>query len=159
MTTRSPSSEKRCFKCDNAKPLTDFYKHKEMADGHLNKCKECTKSDVQENYRKRRDYYRAYDQVRNQREERREGRRLSSKMQKLKSADKFKARYAVSKAVRDGHLRPGKCEVCGSFRVQAHHDDYSKPLDVRWLCFAHHREVHGQKAVATERVPAFVAAG
>ena len=28
--------------------------------------------------------------------------------------------------------------------VEAHHDDYFKPLDVRWLCFRHHRELHGQ---------------
>jgi len=38
--------EKKCFKCNIVKPLGDYYKHKKMADGHLNKCKDCTKRDV-----------------------------------------------------------------------------------------------------------------
>lgn len=45
-------------------------------------------------------------------------------------------------AIRRGRLVKQPCEVCGAASVQAHHDDYSNPLDVRWLCRAHHEETH-----------------
>ncbi|MFC3331681.1 hypothetical protein ACFOEM_04310 [Paenalcaligenes hominis] len=38
----------------------------------------------------------------------------------------------------------GDCEVCGKSKVDAHHDDYSKPLEVRWLCREHHMQHHAR---------------
>lgn len=45
--------EKVCFKCNRLLPLTDYYVHKQMGDGHLNKCKSCTKSDVKKDYERK----------------------------------------------------------------------------------------------------------
>lgn len=53
-----------------------------------------------------------------------------------------KANQAVNNAIRDGRLTRQPCEVCGAQKAQAHHEDYSKPLDVRWLCTKHHAEWH-----------------
>lgn len=55
---------------------------------------------------------------------------------------KERARQTLRRAVRRGDVVKLPCEVCGLEEAQAHHDDYAKPLDVRWLCSTHHGEVH-----------------
>lgn len=55
---------------------------------------------------------------------------------------RVKARSDVNHAIRDGKLKREGCEICGSSESEAHHDNYNFPLDVRWLCFSHHREWH-----------------
>lgn len=131
---------KTCFKCHRQKPLVAFYRHPQMKDGHLNKCKDCNKIDVQTNYRTNRDHYVAYERGRANLPKRRA---LAAKGRKQNPV-KSKARTAVANAVRDGKLTPMPCRVCGSKRVQGHHADYGKPLEVDWLCYRHHRELHGQ---------------
>lgn len=56
--------------------------------------------------------------------------------------DKQRARRELAYAVQTGQITRDPCEVCGADNAHGHHDDYSKPLDVRWLCPTHHGEVH-----------------
>ena len=129
---------KICFKCQQAKPITEFYKHPRMDDGHLGKCKECTKKDVTENRWKNVDKIRAYDRDRGNRQSPEYG-----KMYRESQPMKEKARRNVTNAVQGGKLSRGCCEICGvDSPVHGHHDDYNKPLDVRWLCVAHHKQWH-----------------
>lgn len=57
---------------------------------------------------------------------------------------KHEARWQTRRAISSGALVRQPCEVCGEAKVDAHHDDYTKPLDVRWLCKPHHREHHAK---------------
>lgn len=57
---------------------------------------------------------------------------------------KRRARRQVSRALVLGDLKRQPCEVCGAENTHGHHDDYNKPLEVRWLCEWHHLEAHGQ---------------
>lgn len=119
---------KTCFKCGETKGLSEFYRHPNASQGCLNKCKECTKIDVRANRAKRIEYYREYDRGRGNRQ---------------RNPNKTRAQNMVNNAVRDGRLHKGPCEICGSvYRIHGHHDDYAKPLNVRWLCAAHHKEWH-----------------
>jgi hypothetical protein len=52
------------------------------------------------------------------------------------------ARQQVAVALRKGGISQEKCSICGEEKVQAHHTDYSRPLEVIWLCFIHHKEQH-----------------
>ena len=45
-------------------------------------------------------------------------------------------------AVYRGIVKRLPCEICGEEKVHGHHDDYSKPLEVAWLCNSHHMQLH-----------------
>jgi len=149
---------KTCFKCHVEKPVTDFYVHPQMGDGRLNKCKECTKIDVRKNYIANIDYYRAYEDSRMYEPHRvaarkryvsseagKRARRRAAENYWTRNPEKRSAHVATRNAIRDGKLVCMPCEKCGAIKVDAHHDDYSKPLEVRWLCRKHHLEHHGKQ--------------
>ena len=61
-----------------------------------------------------------------------------------KNPIRTRAHNALAWAVYNGKIIKHPCEVCGSVKSQGHHDDYSKPLEVKWLCQKHHKELHKQ---------------
>jgi len=63
------------------------------------------------------------------------------KMRK-KYPEKYMARDVLHKAVVAGRIIPEPCFACGKELVEGHHEDYSRPLDVVWLCLKHHRLLH-----------------
>ena len=143
---------KPCIACRIEKPLSEFYKHSMMADGHLNKCKPCVRQAVRENREKKLDYYQAYDRRRYYAAGHRgnateEAKKRGQQRWEARNQHKKRAHGAVAKAVRDGRLdKPERCERCGRKppprRLHAHHHDYSKPLDVEWVCTRCHGIEH-----------------
>jgi hypothetical protein len=130
--------EKECFKCNKIKPLSEYYKHSQMGDGHLNKCKGCTKSDVSDHRNKNIESIREYDRKRGSRQT-----REYQKEYRAKFPNKYKAHCIVNSAMRTKKLFRQTCEQCGSTdKTHAHHDDYKQPLNVRWLCPVCHKEWH-----------------
>lgn len=131
------SAYKVCIRCGERKPLSEFYAHNQMVDGHLGKCKECCKAAAVANRLANYDRYLGYDMARGRI---RNGEKVSSNQ--YRTAAGMAAHSATARAVKKGALVRLPCEVCGNLDSHAHHDDYSKPLEVRWLCHTHHMELH-----------------
>ena len=144
--TGTGQKEKVCFKCGGTKELNEFYKHPRMADGHVNKCKECNKKDVSQNYQVNREYYAGYERERFRRPKRKAKAIEYQRNRRAANPEKYKANTKVGNAVRGKKIEPDSCLKCGKFPVEAHHPDYTKPLEIVWLCRACHLAEHGKKA-------------
>lgn len=148
---------KVCRECNTEKPLSEFYKHSQMMDGHLNKCIPCVKSRVHKHRKVNLEKIREYDKKRASKPHRVQARKDYQqtdvgKLAKKKAVDAYYKRYPMTyaahvitgNAVRDGRLfQATSCSVCNSTeKIEGHHDDYTKPMEVRWLCNKCHREWH-----------------
>jgi hypothetical protein len=64
-----------------------------------------------------------------------------------------KATYTLNNALKRNEIIKTPCVVCGSKIVEAHHEDYNKPLDVVWYCKKHHVELHKNKRKQNLKTP------
>jgi hypothetical protein len=113
-----------------------------MKDGHLNKCKSCTKKDVANNREQKIDKYREYDIERSRSEKRKKNASAANEKYISKYPERIAANKALRKAVQVGEIQKTPCIICGNEKSYGHHHDYSRPLDVNWLCQAHHKAAH-----------------
>ena len=144
----------KCRVCGEVDPVKFYASNK-------SNCKECVKSRVkkhrEENIERVREYDRhrpnAKDRNKNNKDRYKENikdpdyRRkdlIRTKIWQEKNHVKRAAHIIVGNAIRDGRLIKKPCEICGEANVDGHHDDYEKPLEVRWLCRKHHAEHHKQ---------------
>ena len=133
---------KECFKCKTVKLLTEFYKHPAMADGHLNKCKNCTKNDANTHRSNNLEKIRKYDRERGKLAYRVAQRTEVTKAWRAEDVRRQKCHSAIRQAIIKGILVKVPCIRCGEIKSLAHHEDYDKPLEVMWLCQPCHKQKH-----------------
>lgn len=129
-----------CSRCKQAKDSKEFYKDKRRKTGLYSSCKRCHQdhwaspnklsfqtraSCMKEWKRKNRDKYRE----------------IMARW-KEKSKEKISAHQKIYRELRMGRISKEPCVDCGSMNVHAHHEDYSKPMSVIWLCAKHHKQRH-----------------
>lgn len=142
-----------CKVCGVTSDVAEFYKSVNV------RCKECHKAKVRENRAEKADYYQTYDAYRYQNDPKVKKRHkryakspagiasLGKARRKWidNNAEKRAAHTILGNAVRDGRVeKPEGCQNCGAtgVRIEGHHQDYAKPLDVDWLCRSCHVMTH-----------------
>ena len=145
-----------CIKCYTDKPESEYYRSTLRANGK-GECKTCTRARVVKNRKERADYYKEYERSRanlphrvKAREEYtktvkgKERHKSGVKAYRTRNPKRYQAHNLVNNAVRDGKLfKPSVCESCSvGCNPHGHHCDYSKPLDVMWLCDPCHKKWH-----------------
>ena len=136
--------EKECKVCRATKPISEFYRHPGMADGHLGKCKECQKDASRKARSADVERYREYDRARGKLPHRVKNAIAQTKKWRAEDVRRARCHSAVARALRAGVIVPEPCAMCWEPVTVAHHEDYDKPLDVVWLCQACHKARHNE---------------
>jgi hypothetical protein len=137
---------KTCNRCSLERPVEEFVRNWRMPSGRINQCNRCRLMASRA--------YKSLSKVKEKRRKRDEAVRDQMKKVKMnwknKNRHKIQAHDKVYRAVRAGKiLKPERCEKCSHLgKVQAHHESYSEPYDVVWLCpdchYGRHRELNDE---------------
>ena len=151
---------KICTKCKEIKEDRDFGRDKRNKNGLQSRCKNCCKMDKRERngyryeiytdeYKEKRkkearcyqkEYLKTYRKTEKYKKYAREYKKILYKSKK--NILKIKCRGKLNNKIYSGKIKKLPCEICGALNVEAHHEDYNKPCDVRWLCVKHHKQLH-----------------
>lgn len=147
---------KRCSRCGEQLPLDSFHRDRSRPDGRQRTCRSCKTAEAAER--------RFSDPERHAEEQRAWRRKNPEAVREIKRrSDSRESRRAARKAtalvhwhVKHGKLmRPELCSRCmQAGPVEAHHEDYARPLDVVWLCKKCHLARHGKQPRTAEAVAA-----
>jgi hypothetical protein len=151
---------KICNKCKESLGLECFTKHSKNKDGLQANCRKCGAKIAKEKIsklkaspsdwmifnEKRRVYQRAYMRrayssgaiARPPLDEA----AASAKLHRERHPERYRARYLAYGAIKHGNLVRQPCTRCGAKKVEAHHEDYSLPYEITWLCKKHHAARH-----------------
>ena len=161
MEDKRDETMKKCSCCKTMLPIEKFYRNGSMTDGRSFWCKPCT-LDSQKDYYANRGGKAISARWRNSTSGLKSRRRYNSSengkivmcraLKKHNNAypERTGSRRALNNAVRDGRIeRPSECSECSDNRIpiEAHHEDYFKPLEVEWLCRPCHLQRHNPTAL------------
>lgn len=134
---------KKCSACGEVKDFDLFQKRAASKDGLTSSCDACLKVRDKARYLKEREYRLERNKIYMSSEKGKQSHKESVKKWQDNNREKRAAHVILGNAVKYKKIVKQPCTVCGELKVEAHHDDYSKPLDVVWLCVKHHNQTHG----------------
>ena len=143
---------KKCSKCKTAKPVSEFRKMSGRKSLHC-WCNQCcadySRQWQKQNKEKARASTSKYQKTQKGKLTLKNAARRRREIAPVKPNDRLKlrARQKARQAFDSGKIIKQPCEVCGDTSVQMHHDDYTKPLEVRFFCKKHHLLLHGMVQV------------
>lgn len=150
-------TEKCCPHCGVTKPISEFGRNRSKRDGLQSLCDTCKHASQAKYYHRHqvviaakhrhyvvahRDYYSSWARAHYAQPDNRAKLLLRAALYRKQYPERARARRSVRTAIRKGALLRQPCAMCGRLDAEAHHDDYSKPLEVRWLCAPRHRSHH-----------------